>query len=277
MKGAIIGDIIGSAFRINNSQDTNFQLFKPSSAYTDDTILTLSTADAILHNKNYEKTLKEWVKAFPKAGYRPQFLEWALSEDSAPYISKGDGAARRISPIGFASSNAEEALKEAEKSTKITHNIPERIKAAKAVAVTIFICKSAGTKKAIKTFISQAFDYDLSLKVNDWKTRKITPDSDISPVEPALAAFLEATDYEEAIRLAIAIGGPSNTIASITGGLAEAYFNHIPKSIARRALTRISPKMQVILDSFEQKFMTNSEQKQSQSKIANAFPPNTNR
>jgi ADP-ribosylglycohydrolase len=260
MKGAIIGDIIGSTFTSDNAPDTDFQLFKPSSAYTDDTILTLATADSVLHHKDYEKTLKEWVRQFPKAGYRPQFLEWALSDDSKPYVSKGEGAARRISPIGFAAKSVEEALNEAEKSTRITHNIPERIKAAKAVAATIYMCREAGTKKEVKTFIGQAFDYDFSLKVSDWKTKKITPDSEVSPVEPAFAAFMEASDYEEAIRLAISIGGPSNTIASITGGLAEAYFGHIPKSITLRALARITPKMQALINAFEEEFVTRSNQ-----------------
>ncbi|WP_291860193.1 ADP-ribosylglycohydrolase family protein [Marinilabilia sp.] len=260
MKGAIIGDIIGSTFKEIDFDDTDFQLFKPDSAYTDDTILTIATADSILNNKDYEQTLKDWVRAFPKAGYRPRFLEWALSDHSTPYISKGEGAARRISPIGFAAQSVKEALNEAEKSTRITHNIPERINAAKAVAATIYMCKHAGTKKEIKTFIGQAFDYDFSLKVEDWKQRKITPESDTSPVQPALAAFMEASDYEEAIRLAIVIGGPTNTIASITGALAEAYFKHIPKSIIKRALSRITPEMQNILSAFEEKYMNYSEQ-----------------
>ncbi|MGQ1890009.1 ADP-ribosylglycohydrolase family protein [Thermophagus sp. OGC60D27] len=258
MKGAIIGDIIGSAFKTDNASNTEFQLFKPSSAFTDDTILTLATADAIINRTTYEKTLKKWVRNFPKAGYRPLFLEWALSDDTTPYISKGDGAARRISPIGFAARNIDEALSEAEISTKITHNIPERIKAAKAVAAAIHMCRKTGTKKEIKTFIGQAFDYDLSITVQNWKSIKISPDSDISPVQPAFAAFLEASDFEEAIRLAISIGGPSNTIASIAGGLAEAYFEHIPKSIIRKALSRLTPEMQTIMNAFEEKFLSHS-------------------
>ena len=103
MRGAIIGDIIGSAFENNQPDAQDFQLLKPLSAYTDNTITTLSTADAILHNKAYGDTLKDWVQRYPKAGYRPRFLEWALSENKATYVSEGDGAARRISPIGFAS------------------------------------------------------------------------------------------------------------------------------------------------------------------------------
>lgn len=258
MKGAIIGDIIGSAFITTNTSNTDFQLFQSTSAYTDDTILTLATADAILNHKDYEKTLKEWVRLFPKAGYRPQFLSWALSDNTKPYLSKGDGAARRISPIGFAAKSIDEALTEAEKSTIVTHNIPERIQAAKAVAAAIYICRESGTKKEIKTFIGQAFDYDFSLTANDWKKIKLTPQNNISPVLPAFAAFMEATDYEEAIRLAISIGGPSNTIASITGALAEAYFRHIPKSIVRKALSRTNTKMQAIISAFDEKYFSHS-------------------
>ncbi len=264
MKGAIIGDIIGSTFKNIDLGNTEVQLFKPNSAYTDDTILTLATADSVLNSKSYEQTLKEWVRKFPTAGYRPKFLEWALADHSTPYISKGEGAARRISPIGFAAQSLEDALSEAEKSTSITHNVPERINAAKAIAASIFICKSAGTRKEIKTFIGQAFDYDFSLTVETWRNRKIAPDSDISPVQPAFAAFMEASDYEEAIRLAISIGGPSNTIASITGALAEAYFKHIPKSITLRALARITPEMQSILTAFEEKYMTFPQQQTAQ-------------
>ena len=254
MKGAIIGDIIGSAFKTENASNTDFQLLKPTSAFTDDTILTIATADAILSRSSYETTLKNWVRKFPKAGYRTQFLEWALSEDSIPYISKGDGAARRISPIGFAASNLNEAITEAEKSTIITHNIPERIKAAKAVAAAIYMCRKATKKQKIKAYIEQVFGYDLSLTVQNWNSAKITSDSDISPVQPAFAAFFEASEYEEAIRLAISIGGPSNTIASIAGGLAEAYFGHIPKSIIRKALARLTPEMKTIINTFEKKF-----------------------
>lgn len=251
MKGAIIGDIIGSAFKSSNHLSTDFQLFKPVSAFTDDTVLTLATADSVLHGKDYKSTLKAWVREFPGAGYRPDFLAWALSDNNEPYTSHGDGAARRISPIGFAAGSVEEALAEAEKSTIITHNIPARINASKAVAAAVFMAKSGAGKKELRVYIGQAFDYDLSRKVSDWKHNIPTNDNSFSPVLPAFAAFFQASDYEEAIRLAIAIGGPSNTIASIAGALAEAYFKHIPKSITRRALDRLTPVMKNLIEEFE--------------------------
>ncbi len=256
MKGAIIGDIIGSAFKTSNHLSTDFQLFKPASAFTDDTVLTLATADSLLNDKDYESSLKQWVRAYPGAGYRPRFLSWALSDDHIPYLSEGDGAARRISPIGLAAQSIEEALIEAEKSTIVTHNIPERIVASKAVSAALFMAKSGAGKKEIKYYIGHAFDYDLSLNASDWKARKLSPDCTISPVLPAFAAFLQASDYEEAIRLSIAIGGPSNTIASIAGALAEAYFKHIPKAITRRALERLTPEMKSVMDEFELRYAT---------------------
>lgn len=255
MKGAIIGDIIGSAFKTRNYPDTEFQLFKTGSAFTDDTILTLATADSVLNQKNYKLTLKQWVRSFPKAGYKPEFLSWAISDNDLPYLSHGDGAARRISPIGLAAQSIEEAMREAEKSTLITHNFPERIKASQALATALFLAKSSATKKEIRMYIEQSFNYDLSLTVDDWKAKNLSATWSKEPILPAFSAFFQASDFEEAIRLAIVIGGPSNTIASISGALAEAFFKHIPKSITRRALNRLTPQMETLIDEFEKQFL----------------------
>ncbi len=260
MKGAIIGDIIGSAFKTRNYPETDFRLFKSVSAFTDDTILTLATADSVLNQKDYKQTIKEWVRTFPKAGYKPGFLSWAMSENDVPYVSNGDGAARRISPIGLAARSIEEALREAEKSTIITHNIPERIKASQALATALFLAKSNATKKEIRMFISQSFNYDLSLTVDDWKAKKLSPTWNEEPILPAFSAFFQASDYEETIRLSIAMGGPSNTIGSIAGALAEAFFKHIPKSITRRALNRLTPQMETLIEEFEKQFMSQQEE-----------------
>ncbi len=255
MKGAIIGDIIGSAFKTRNHSDTDFQLFKTVSAFTDDTVLTLATADSVLNREDYEQTLKKWVRAFPKAGYRQGFLAWALTENSKPYLSHGDGAARRISPIGLAANSIDEALIEAEKSTVVTHNLPDRIRASKALAAALYMAKSDATKREIRLFIGQAFNYDLSRDTAYWKAKNLSPDWNEEPILPAFAAFFHASDYEEAIRMAITLGGPSNTIASIAGALAEAFFKHIPKSITRRALARLTPKMEALINEFEERYM----------------------
>ncbi len=255
MKGAIIGDIIGSGFIKKNCLTTDFQLFKPISEFTDDTVLTLATADSVLNKKSYKDSLIEWVLKFPDAGYKPQFYNWIKNGAIGTYVSEGDGAARRISPIGFAAPSLEYALMEAKETTQITHNIPVRIEAAQATASALYLAKNGATRKEIKAFISVHFNYDLNLNVGYWKNIIKDGHRLETPVPPALAAFLEASDFEESIRFAIAIGGPSNTIASITGALAQAYFKHIPKSIIKRALARLNPDMESLINSFDETFI----------------------
>ena len=256
MRGAIIGDIIGSAF-VNNKLDvTDFQLLKPFSAYTDNTITTLSTADAILHDKDYGDTLKTWVRRYPKAGYRTSFLEWALSEHKQTYYSEGDGAARRMSPIGFASPSLEYALEQAELSTQITHNTKLRIEASRAVAGSIFLARQGKSKQEIRALIEREFNFELSSSLDEVKAEINSGKELLFPVPPAVIAFLESSDFEDAIRKAIWLGGPSHTIASITGGLAQAYYNHIPKSLIRKTLSRLTTDMEAMIEEFESHFLT---------------------
>lgn len=254
MKGAIIGDIIGSAFIDSNLSSVDFQLFKPASEFTDDTVLTLATAESVLTGKPYKQTLIDWTLKYPDQGYRNHFLVWAQKGGESDYVSEGDGAARRISPIGFAATSIEEAMREAKASTIITHNVPHRIEAAQASAVAIHMARNGATRKEIKAFVSVHFGYDLDIKVADWKNKIALGEALMTPVPPAIAAFLEASDFEEAIRLAIFIGGPSNTIASIAGALAQAYFKHIPKAFIKRALGRLTPDMEALMNEFETKY-----------------------
>ncbi len=250
MKGAIIGDIIGSVYIDKPVDPNNFQLIKPASAYTDDTILTLSTADALLNKKPFDETLREWVRHCPMAGYREEFLNWVLSDNKNVYISKGNGAARRISPVGFAAETLEEAMQLAEETTKITHNIPLKIKASKAVAGAIFIAKNEGTKLEIKQFVEDAFEFSINDNTSGYSISAIEK----SPVPAAVSAFLQSDSYEDAIKNAILIGGPTNTLASITGGIAHAYYKHIPKSIIRKSLARLTPEMKSLIVAFEDKY-----------------------
>jgi ADP-ribosylglycohydrolase len=255
MRGAIIGDIIGSAFVNNNLDVTDFQLLKPLSAYTDNTISTLSTADAILHNKDFGETLKQWVRRYPTAGYKEAFLDWALSDKPTSYKSDGDGAARRISPIGFAAPSLEYALQKAEESTIITHNSAIRIEASRAYAGAVFLAKQGNSKKEIKEFIESEFHYKLDKTIDITKAYiHATPDLP-TPVPAAVMAFLESTDFEDAIRKAVWLGGPSHTIASITGGIAQAYYNHIPKFLVRKTLNRLKSEMETTLEAFENHFL----------------------
>jgi ADP-ribosylglycohydrolase len=254
MRGSIIGDIIGSAFIQSPQSTTEFQLLKPFSAYTDDTVLTVAIADAVLNNESYDTSLRKWTRKFPKAGYRKKFLDWALSDkQNEQYNSTGDGAARRVAPIGFASSTLESALKEAKAATVITHDIESKIKAAQSMTGAIFLAKSGAHKNEIREFLRDTIGYDLPEKVNKTEARELI-DKHNSPAPAALLAFLDSRNFEDAIRKAIWLEGPSNTIASITGGLAQAYYKHIPKAILRKSLSRIDTEMESIIKDFEKMY-----------------------
>ncbi|TRX71068.1 ADP-ribosylglycohydrolase family protein [Carboxylicivirga sp. M1479] len=254
MRGAIVGDILGSAF-INSPQVTNnFQLLKPFSAYTDDTVLTISTADAILKNISYKDSIKEWTKKYPKAGYQSAFLEWALGNNPKEvYKSNGDGAARRVSPIGFAADSIEYAMIEAEKATIITHPTESKVKASQAYCGAIYLAKTGHKKTEIRDFLYKELGYQLPEKLSKDCAIKLNKRYE-SPVPCAIMAVLVAHNFEEAIRNAIWLDGPRNTISSIAGAVAQAYYKHIPKSIIRKSLSRLAPDLELVLSDFEDRY-----------------------
>ncbi len=253
MRGSIIGDIIGSAFIQSPQSTTEFQLLKPFSAYTDDTVLTIAIAHAVLTGESYDTSLRTWARKYPKAGYRQKFLNWALSDKkNEQYNSTGDGAARRVAPIGFASSTLESAMVEAEAATVITHSSDSKIKAAQSMTGAIFLAKSGAHKNEIREFLSDTIGYHLPEKVDKKEANELIEKHN-SPAPAALLAFLDSNNFEDAIRKAIWLEGPSNTIASITGGLAQAYYKHIPKALLRKSLSRIDTDMESIIQSFENK------------------------
>jgi len=254
MRGAIVGDIIGSAFINSPQPSTHFQLLKPVSAYTDDTILTIATADAIIKKVSYSDSIKEWTRRYPKAGYHSNFLEWALSNNPAKaYVSNGDGAARRVSPIGFAASSLEDALCEAQKATIITHPEEAKIKASQALCGSIFLAKKGEKKTVIRDFLHDEMGYLLPDRLTKGCANKLQSKYS-TPVPCAIMALLVSESFEDAIRHAIWIDGPSNTIGSITGAVAQAYYKHIPKAILRKSLSRLAPDLEEVIKEFERKF-----------------------
>ena len=162
MIGAIAGDIIGSVYEHNNIKTKQFELFHPACSFTDDTVLTVALADAILNDKDYASLMKAYYRRYPGAGYGGFFHQWARSADSAPYNSWGNGAAMRISPVGFAFNTLDEVLGKAKQYTEVTHNHPEGIKGAQAVASAIFLARTGSTKTDIKSHIEATHGYDLS-------------------------------------------------------------------------------------------------------------------
>ena len=234
MIGAIAGDIIGSVFEGDNIKTTDFPLFSKYSRYTDDTVHTIALADSILNNINYIDKLKEYTRAYPNAGYGKAFQRWAFSEARDPYNSWGNGAAMRVSPVGFAYSNLDEVLEKAKESAEVTHNHPEGIKGAQSTASSIFLAKNGKTKDEIKLFIETQFGYNLNFTLDEIRPNYRFDVSCQGSVPQAIKAFLESESYEQSIRLAISIGGDSDTIACINGGIAQAFYGGVPEKIKRK-------------------------------------------
>ena len=153
MIGAIAGDIIGSVYEIYSVKSTDFELFKPASRFTDDTVLTVAVADCILHDKDYATTFKQYARKYPYAGFGGMFLSWVSSDSLLPYNSFGDGSAMRVSPVGFAFDTMEKVLAETKRSAEVTHNHPEGIKGAQAVASAIYLARHGYSKEAIRDHI----------------------------------------------------------------------------------------------------------------------------
>jgi len=252
--GAIAGDIIGSVYEWHNVKTTDFALFSPRSKFTDDSVLTLATMDALNNRYDYTKAYQTFARNYPHRGYGGSFRSWIHADNPQPYNSWGNGSAMRVSPVGWYSESIEQVLSEAKRSAKVTHNHPEGIKGAQATAAAVFMARSGKSKAEIKNFITDTFQYDLDRTLDD-----IRPDYefDVScqgSVPEAIIAFLESSDYENAIRLAISIGGDSDTIACITGGIAEAFYQDIPDYIRDKVLDILPPKLVSVIAKFSEKY-----------------------
>jgi len=249
--GALAGDIIGSAFEWRNVKSKEFELFAQKSRFTDDSVMTIATADALLHGLDYAAAYQKWGNLYPHAGYGGKFRQWLKEENPQPYNSWGNGSAMRISPVGWFCKDTESVLKEAEKSASVTHNHPEGIKGAQAAALAIFLARNGADKNAIKQEMENRFHYDLSFQMLDDIRPGYSFDVSCQGTLPvALLAFLESTDYEDAIRNAISVGGDSDTIAAITGGIALAFYKTMPEHIVQEVEKRLPDEMKAICREF---------------------------
>lgn len=255
MLGAITGDIIGSIYEWDNIKTKDFPLFSEHSSFTDDSVLTVALADTILNNGDYGRIMREYFHRYPHAGYGGSFLRWAGDPSAGPYNSWGNGAAMRTSSVGFAFDSLEEVLTKAELFASYTHNHPEGIKGAQATSACIYLARTGSTKEDIKSYIIDQFGYDLSRTLDE-----IRPDYkfDVScqgTVPEAITAFLESTDFEVAIRNAISLGGDSDTLACITGGIAEAFYGEVPQDIRVQTLSRLDDAMEDVVNQFYDRYM----------------------
>ena len=254
MIGAIAGDIIGSVYEAHPVKTEDFPLFSPGCRFTDDTVMTVATADAILTGKGYAAAYKEWGRLFPHAGYGGMFRQWLRNNNSRPYNSFGNGSAMRVSPVGFAFDTLDKVLEEAKKSAEVTHNHPEGIKGAQATAAAIFLARTGKGKKEIKDYIETTFDYDLSATLAEIRPGYRFDPTCQGSVPQAIIAFLESSTYEDAVRKAISLGGDTDTQACITGGIAQAYYKTIDDHIIKKVRALLDARLLDVVDSFSAKY-----------------------
>jgi ADP-ribosylglycohydrolase len=259
MLGAIAGDIIGSVYEgskaWHRARTPAFQpLFAADACFTDDTVLTVAVADGILHGGDLVDLLKGYARAYPGAGYGGTFARWALSDSREPYHSWGNGSAMRVSPVGFAYGMLDEVLLRAGWTAEVTHNHPEGIAGAKATAAAVYLARTGSSKDAIREYVERKFGYDLSTSLDELRPGYRFDVSCRGSVPPALRAFLESTDYESAVRLAISLGGDCDTLACIAGGVAEAYYGGVPEDIRRQALERLDDRLRGVVEEFEARY-----------------------
>ena len=233
MYGCIIGDIVGSKYEFSNIKTKAFPLFSPGCSYTDDSLMTIAVAKALVRAQDTEMPFRPILVEemqrmgrkypYPQGGYGGRFSGWLRSSDPQPYFSFGNGSAMRVSPCGVFAVTLEEASALAKASAEVTHNHPEGIKGAQAVAAAIFMARSGNTKEDIRRYISENF-YPLNRNLDEIRRDYGFDESCQGTVPESIIAFLESNSFEDAIRNAISIGGDSDTVGAITGSIAWSYY-----------------------------------------------------
>lgn len=253
--GAVAGDIIGSIYEWNATKKTDFYLFTPFSKYTDDTVMTVANADWLNTGDSLLGIMQDYGNRFPHAGYGGMFRSWLREDDPKPYNSFGNGSAMRVSPVGWVFNTLEETLEAAKTSAEITHNHPEGIKGAQATAACIFMARTGKSKEEIKEYIELTFGYDLSRTCDEIRPNYKFDVTCQGSVPESIIAFLESTDFENALRLAISLGGDADTMGAITGGIAEAYYGDVPVHIRKEVLKRLPNDFIEVLQKFYCKYV----------------------
>lgn len=254
MIGAIAGDIIGSIYERHGIKTKGFPLFGRGCRFTDDSVLSVALADSILNKESYAGLLRQYYRRYPHAGYGAMFRAWALEEDSGPYNSFGNGAAMRISPVGFAFDTLDEVMEKARAYTIITHNHPEGIKGAQATAAAVFLARTGSSRQEIRHHVESAFGYDLDRTLDGIRPGYGFDVTCQGSVPEAIISFLESADYEDAIRNAISLGGDSDTLACITGGIAQAFYGGVPDFITRQAMDLLDRDLRAVVEAFARRY-----------------------
>jgi len=248
MKGAIIGDIVGSTREfVERVKTKEFELFPVGSTFTDDTVLTIAVYDALKNNIQYEESFMKWVEKYLDRGYGGMFFNWILSKKKEPYGSKGNGAPMRVSPVGWLFNTEEDVLREAKRSAEVTHNSKEGIDSAQAVAMCIYMGRSKKSKEDIRRYVEEKFKYDLSKSVDEVRDTYEYNELASTTVPECIICFLESNSFEDSIRNAISLGGDADTLAAITGSMAEAFYG-VDEEMWNRAKLYLPKEMLEILE-----------------------------
>ena len=246
MLGAIVGDVVGSRLELASLQSKEFSFFTPDCHISDDTILTLAICQAFLDCRgDYSRLslhaaaqLKAFALRYPRAGYGSKFLVWMLADVSEPYGSLGNGSAMRVSAAGWLFDTLDKTLEMAKVTAEVTHNHPEGIKGAQATAAVIFLARTSHSKPEIKQYVEQTFGYDLNRTCDEIRPTYHHVETCQETVPEAIIAFLESVSFEDALRNAVSLGGDSDTLACITGGIAEAFYG-MPQELRDETLKRL--------------------------------------
>ena len=254
MLGAIAGDVIGSVHEHMGTKSTDFDLFTAGCRFTDDTVLTVAVADCLMEGREYVEAFHDYFLAYPNAGYGYRFFHWASSRSRSPYNSWGNGSAMRVAPVGHAFDSLDDVLVHAARSAEVTHNHPEGVKGAQATAAAVFMARSGETKRNMKSSLEHRFGYDLNRRLDDIRPTHRFDESCQGTVPLALIAFLESTDYEDAVRKAVSLGGDADTLACIAGAVAEAHYGGVPPLIAAQALAVLDDRLRGVVVKFRERY-----------------------
>lgn len=254
MIGAIAGDIIGSVYEHHQIKTKAFPLFHPHCRFTDDTVLTVAIADAILAGTSYVEAVRRIGRRYPRAGYGGSFKRWLDTSDAGPYNSWGNGSAMRVGPVGLAFETEDEVLAHARATAEITHNHPEGIKGAQATALAVFLARTGTDKEGIRSRVADMFGYDMDRTVDGIRPSYSFDVSCQGTVPEAIIAFLESESYEDAVRNAVSLGGDSDTLACITGAIAEAFYGGVPDGIRSKVREILAPDLWTVTERFCQRY-----------------------
>ncbi|PHN02327.1 ADP-ribosylglycohydrolase family protein [Flavilitoribacter nigricans] len=257
MLGAIIGDIVGSRFERANWKGKNFTLFTKDSHFTDDTVMTIAVADWLLHDRDLVTSMRGWGRKYPLAGYGGNFKLWLAGVQDGPYGSWGNGSAMRVSPVGWIAQTLESCMELASVSAAVTHDHPEGIKGAQAIAGAVFLARTGAGKADIRDWVASEMKYDLDRNLEDIRPEYTFDVSCQGSVPEAIIAFLEATDLEDAIRNAISLGGDTDTLACMAGCIAEAYYHRQGRpdqALLDETYRRLPGSIKKILKDFNERY-----------------------